>query len=235
MTEPVTPNKGFTVPNTGDLLNAWGGPINTNFTNIDTALAGSQSISLTSGGTVTMTAAQAQFLATTLTGALSATSVFQVPKVGGFYLLNNASTGGYAVTCQTGAAGGAIRVLLPGWNEVFTDGTDVHAVAQSIYDSAPTIASGFGVGPTIVANNTAAFQIIVGAGGSAATGVITMPPAPNGWVCNAQNVSVVTGTTRIWQGASTKTAITLNNVDTTTGTSSPWTAGDNLNIQCTAF
>jgi len=260
MTEPVTPNKGFTVPNTGDLLNAWGGPINTNFTNIDTALAGSQSISLTSGGTVTMTAAQAQFLATNLTGALSANSIFQVPKVGGFYLLNNASTGAYTVRCQTGAAGGATVTLLAGWNGVFTDGTNVYLVPQSItgnaatattatqvkgnvYDSAghliisstpPTITSGFGTSPSIVANNTAAFQVIVGTGGTASSGTIGFPNAPNGWSCSVSNITT-SGAVQTIMSSASPNLITLKNINTTTGSAQAWNPGDKLNIQCTAF
>jgi len=260
MTEPVTPNKGFTVPNTGDLLNAWGGPINTNFTNIDTALAGSQSIALTSGGTVTMTAAQAQFLATNLTGALSANSIFQVPQVGGFYLLNNASTGGYAVTCQTGAALGATVTLLAGWNGVFTDGTNVYLVPQSItgnaatattatqvkgnvYDSAghliisstpPAIDIGFGTSPSIIAHNTAAFQVIVGTGGTDSSGVLTMPTAYDGWICSVQTYPVVAGQHTINIG-SNQNSVTVENVNIGTGAATPWAPGAFLWFQCMAW
>ena len=46
--------------------------------------------------------------------------------------------------------------------------------------TAPTIASGFGATPAILANNTHGFKITVGTGG-AASGVITLPAAPNGW------------------------------------------------------
>ena len=259
MTEPVTPNKGFTVPNTGDLLNAWGGPINTNFTNIDTALAGLQSIALTSGGTVTMTAAQAQFLATNLTGALSANSIFQVPQVGGFYLLNNAAIGTHTtVSCQTGAAGGATVSLFAGWNIVFTDGTNVYLAPQSIagnaanattatqvkgnvYDSAgnliisstaPTIASGFGTSPSILANNTGAFQITIGTGGTSYTGIINMPTAPNGWACTAQNVS--SSLNRVRQFGVSATTVTLDQF-TTAGANAPFSPGDVIVCQCTAF
>jgi len=273
MTEPVTPNKGFTVPNTGDLLNAWGGPINTNFTNIDTALAGAQSIALTTGGTVTMTAAQAQFLATSLTGALSANSIFQVPQVGGFYLLNNASTGAYTVTCQTGAAGGATVTLRAGWNGVFTDGTNVYMVAQPlsgtvsiningtvgattpstgafttakvttledgganllVSSTAPTITSGFGTSPSIVANNTAAFQVIVGTGGTDSSGTIGFPNAPNGWSCSVSNITT-SGAVQTIMSSASPNLITLKNINTTTGSAQAWNPGDKLNIQCTAF
>jgi len=234
MTEPVTPNKGFTVPNTGDLLNAWGNPINTNFTNIDTALAGAQSIALTTGGTVTMTAAQAQFLATSLTGALSANSIFQVPQVGGFYLLNNASTGAYTVTCQTGAAGGATATLLPGWNIVFVDGTNILLVVQPISYGVPTIyATDFGVTPSLTGSNTAAFKITCGTANASNQGTITFPAAPNGWnvcVTNAPAISAVPYFIR--QVSNSKTTCTIQQTDGG-GVNYAWTTGQVLN--CIAF
>ena len=55
--------------------------------------------------------------------------------------------------------------------------------------TAPTIASGFCTSPTIAASNgTATFEIHIGTGCAASSGVLTMPAA-NGWACHFHNVT----------------------------------------------
>jgi hypothetical protein len=98
----------------------------------------------------------------------------------------------------------------------------------------PTIASGFGTGPAILANNTAAFKITVGSA-PGNTGTLTMPTAPNGWICSVQKqVSGVVGQS-VFQSAQTPTSVTFINRTTTTEVNANFTAGDVLLCQCTAF
>jgi hypothetical protein len=98
----------------------------------------------------------------------------------------------------------------------------------------PVIASGFGTGPAIVANNTAAFKITVGSA-PGNTGTLTMPAAPNGWICSVQKqVSGVVGQS-VFQSAQTSTSVTFINRTTTTEVNANFTAGDVLLCQCTAF
>jgi len=95
-----------------------------------------------------------------------------------------------------------------------------------LFNTAPTIASGFGTSPSIVnSNGTAVFEVNVGTGGSATSGVLTMPTAINGWGCLVQdmNTNDITRAT-----AFTTTSVTLT-------AASAWTASDKLIVQCEAF
>jgi hypothetical protein len=92
--------------------------------------------------------------------------------------------------------------------------------------AAPTISSGFGTSPGIVQQNgTAAFEVNVGTGGAATSGVIGLPAAKNGWSCQAtdMNTNIVTRET-----AFTTTSVTLT-------AASAWTASDKLLVNCSGF
>lgn len=97
---------------------------------------------------------------------------------------------------------------------------------------APTISSGFGTSPSIASSNgTAAFTVNVGSTASA-SGVIALPTAVNGWVCDCQDITTTSATTFITkQTASSTTTCTIGNF-TTAGASGNWTANDIL--KCTA-
>lgn len=102
--------------------------------------------------------------------------------------------------------------------------------------TAPTISSGFGTSPSIVANNgTCAFQVNVGTGGSATSGVIGLPAASNGW--NLQCTDITTNSTTVFltkQTASTTTTATVGNFSDV-AVASAWTASDKLNCSAFAF
>lgn len=96
-----------------------------------------------------------------------------------------------------------------------------------VSSNAPTISSGFGTSPSIVnSNGSLAFEINVGTGGVATSGVLAMnSTAANGWSCQItdMNTNIVTRET-----AFTATSITLT-------AASAWTASDKLLINCGAF
>jgi hypothetical protein len=106
-------------------------------------------------------------------------------------------------------------------------------------DTAPTVASGFGTTPTIVASNGAvAFRVGVGTGGAASAGVITMPTATTGWVCHVDNLTARAGNVadaRTVQTATGTTSITVQNQTISTGAALAWTASDNLLLLCAAY
>lgn len=104
----------------------------------------------------------------------------------------------------------------------------------AVSPTAPTIGSGFGTSPSIVASNgTAAFQVNVGTGGTASTGVITMPAATNGWSCSAADVTTpASNLTRLT--GSTATSVTVTNYNAV-GTATAWPASDRINMMCMAF
>jgi len=105
--------------------------------------------------------------------------------------------------------------------------------------TAPTIGSGFGTSPSIVVSNgTAAFIVDVGTGGTANSGVITMPAATTGYVCDVENRTGVLGNVanqRTVQIATTTTSITVENQTVSTGAVAAWAAGDDLAISCVAY
>lgn len=105
-------------------------------------------------------------------------------------------------------------------------------------DTAPTVASGFGTSPTISASNGAAVVLVnVGTGGSATSGVLTMPTASTGWVCTANNITAaaahVAYNTR--QTASSTTSVTIENQTTSTGAAVAWAASDIVRMICAAY
>lgn len=113
------------------------------------------------------------------------------------------------------------------------------ATGKLVYsDTAPTIASGFGTSPSITASNgTSAILINVGTGGSATSGVLTMPAASTGWVCTVNDITAaaahVAYNTR--QTASTTTSVTVENQTTSTGAAVAWAASDILRLSCSAY
>ena len=103
-----------------------------------------------------------------------------------------------------------------------------------ISSTAPTIASGFGTSPSIVANNTAAFKITTGTANGDTDGVITLPAAPNGWVCPTSDFIVPALSALIQQIATTTTSATLRQ-ETISGVATAWGTGEVLWVACTAF
>jgi len=97
----------------------------------------------------------------------------------------------------------------------------------------PTISSGFGTSPSVVANNgNCAFSINVGTGGTANSGVIAFPTAPNGWVLDCTDTTTQNATVYLTkQTASTTTTATVGNFDAA-GAAGAWAASDVL--QCNA-
>lgn len=90
----------------------------------------------------------------------------------------------------------------------------------------PSIGSGFGTSPSIVAsggNGTYTFRVNVGTGGVATSGVITMPSNTNGWNCNVQDQTTAAKETR--ETADSTTSVTVT-------TTVAWTASDILQFIC---
>lgn len=104
-----------------------------------------------------------------------------------------------------------------------------------ISNTAPTISSGFGTGPSVTANNgTAAFRINVGTSNTG-NGVIALPTAATGWNCYATDIthtSAAVSQTKT-TGSTTATA-TLQNYTDLSATGA-WVDSDILAVSCFAF
>ena len=98
---------------------------------------------------------------------------------------------------------------------------------------APTIASGFGTGPSLVwTNGSTVFNLQMGSGGVDSSGIITMgSAAPNAWACFLLNINNP-GTTTSYVSASTTTTITISNITTATGVAVAWGAYTQVRAIC---
>jgi hypothetical protein len=152
----------------------------------------------------------------------------QTDKVTVSNLVNNAAPGAIGSTTPSTGAFTTLNAQTS-----IGMGASNHVLCSA---TAPTISSGFGTSPSIVANNgTCAFQVNVGTGGSATSGVIGLPTATTGWSCMAADIttqSSTVNTTR--QTASSTTTATLGNFNTS-GAAAAWVASDHLNVQCQGF
>ena len=100
--------------------------------------------------------------------------------------------------------------------------------------AAPTIASGFGTSPSIVnSNGTASFAVNVGTGGTASSGVITLPAAATNWNCVVAN-SLSGAGTLTEQTAHSSTSVTISNFTIATAVAVGWTAGYVVELNCVA-
>jgi hypothetical protein len=100
----------------------------------------------------------------------------------------------------------------------------------------PTVSSGFGTTPTISGASTAGFQVNVGTGGSASSGVVTVStvPSPTGWACTAVDGTNPATSNTVATPLST-TTITLTNYVRTTGVVGAWAASDVLTVSCNGY
>jgi hypothetical protein len=99
----------------------------------------------------------------------------------------------------------------------------------------PTIASGFGTGPTCSpCNNTAAFKVTVGTGGLDSTGVITMPTASGGWACHVLNLTDTSTAHMLRMTSMSTTSLTVTN-SVIGGGNQPFGVANVLLFQCAAF
>lgn len=131
MPSTFTVNKGVELPASGDYVNSWAAPINADFTDIDTALGGATSISVTGigAGTVTLSLSQYRPPNIEFTGTLSANLNYQIPTgIGGVWTISNATTGAFTLTFSI-AAGNSIT-LSAGRSLIVSDGINV-ALADS--------------------------------------------------------------------------------------------------------
>lgn len=126
MTSTFSTNKGLEEPASGDYVNAWATPVNSNWTAIDVALGGTTTISVTGNSTLTTTLTQTQYRPPNIefTGTLSTNLNYQIPTgVGGMWSINNATTGLFLLGFSI--ASGNTLILPPGRTLIISNGTSV--------------------------------------------------------------------------------------------------------------
>lgn len=106
---PTTTNKGYEVPTPGTETDTWGATLNTDtFALIDNNVGGTVSKTLSSSQ-VDLTAGESQNLIVRLTGTLTA-NVLVTTLANGFQIVDNATSGDFAVTFQRNGVGSAITI-----------------------------------------------------------------------------------------------------------------------------
>ncbi len=126
MTSTFSINKGIEEPASGDYVNAWASPVNSNWTAIDVALGGTTSISVTgiSAPTTTLTLIQYRPPNIEFTGVLGANLTYQIPAgVGGMWSINNATSGAFSLSFSI-AAGNSLT-LGGGRTLILSNGTTI--------------------------------------------------------------------------------------------------------------
>lgn len=130
------------------------------------------------------------------------------------------ATGGFSVGTTTD----------PGAGNVLASGT---ASALNHPVAAPTISSGFGTSPVIDAGYPTSFIVTIGTGGTASTGVVGLPTAAVGWVCQVENLDNPVPTTSLTAASAYSTSsVTLTNYTIATGVALAWPAGNHLRVSC---
>lgn len=136
MTEPTTPLKALIIPNTGDLVGSWGtAAVNVDWTAVDGMLGGSQTISLASATTFSLSAPagsitpgagpnQAQNFMLQFTGTLTGNATITLPLPGFYVVFNNCTVGTKFI--QFRAAGTGTLMGIPNGRQVkvWCDGTN---------------------------------------------------------------------------------------------------------------
>jgi len=108
MASTFTTNKHIEKPASGDYNNAWAAPVNADWDDIDNALGGSSSISVTGvgAGTYALTLPQYQPPNIKFTGTLTANLNYQLPAgVGGIWTISNGTTGAFTLTFSVNGGG----------------------------------------------------------------------------------------------------------------------------------
>ena len=140
MVEPVTPNIGLIVPNTGDLVGAWGtAAVNPNMSALDGLFGGAVTLSLSGATTITLSASTAVLTPGSgpfqqnnacifLTGTQSGNDILRFTQPGRYVVHNlipQLQTGHYVQLAP--ASGGGTTVGAPPGQKVtvFYDGTNV--------------------------------------------------------------------------------------------------------------
>lgn len=91
-----------------------------------------------------------------------------------------------------------------------------------------TIGSGFGVSPSITSKSTLKFDVTVGSGGTANSGVLNFPANTTNWNCYCEDTTTFTATVfRTRMTANGTTSCTIGNFSSS-ASAAAWTAGDVL-------
>ena len=136
-----TTNKGFEKPAYNSYTNTWDVPVNTNWDEIDSAFGGSTLLNSTGlSGDQTLAVASYRPLSLLISGTPTAAITYVVPSgVGGQWVVQNGTSGGYTVGIKSAAGGSTITVAATYQTIVSCDGT---STGMRLSISTPPTAAG---------------------------------------------------------------------------------------------
>ena len=211
----------LTLPVTGTLDGTWGDTVNNGITSLtDSAIAGLVNVAQGNVANYTLTsnsgaADEARSMFLNITGALTAARNVVCPTVSKLYVIENSTTGGFAVTLKT-TAGTGISVPAGASMVLYCDGTNVVDAITRISSlnlaTALGVASGGTGAATLTLNN-----VVLGNGTSA---VQVVAPGTSG------NVLTSNGTT--WSSTTPTAGVSLSAANT-------WTATQTFNGSTSTF
>lgn len=176
MASTYTSKLRLTLPATGDLNGLWGGTVNSEITSlIEQAIAGRAAIVMTDADytptALNGTSDEARNMVMRFTGTLTANRNIIVPTQAKLYIVENATTGGFALTVKT-AAGSGVSVPSATASLVRCDATNV------VGGFNVNVAAAQGVLPVAnggTASTTAAAALVALGERTDATGALVMP------------------------------------------------------------
>lgn len=203
MTSTYSTNLGIELMGTGDQSGTWGTTTNTNLgTLLEQAIAGYATQAVTDSGVATVltitdgASSTGRNAVISLTGALTAARVVEVPAKTKTYIFANNTTGGFAVTVKvTGQTG--VSVANGAKTLMYCNGTDTVQVISTTLDSSVVTLTG----TQTLTNKTLTAPAL----GTPASGVLT----------NATGLPLttgVTGTLPVANGGTGAATLTANNV-----------------------
>lgn len=139
MANNPTTNKQLNRPDYND--QNWNTPLNNDFTILDQCLGATLTPSQTATNTYTLTSTDIQNMRLNLGGSLSAVGTATIPATyGGFWLVSNTTTGGYAINFKVATGSNSVSVKNGYTTIVFSNGTECYeAVDQKLNITGGTI------------------------------------------------------------------------------------------------
>lgn len=139
MADDYTPNLNLTLMENGSHNNTWNDIFRENDEKIDAKLGDRATVN-TTGGNTSLNAAQERVAIIRVTGALAENASITFTGVGGFWIIDNATTGAFTLTCKASGQPGVpvsqgVRTL------VYFNGTDITEVETPLPATIAAIAA----------------------------------------------------------------------------------------------
>ena len=234
MASTYSTNLGIELMATGDQSGAWGQTTNNNFTNVfEDSIVGRAGVAF-SDADVTITALAAntnqtyRYLYLNCTGTNSAARNLIVPTINKTYVVENNTTGGYAITVKT-AAGTGISVPNGYKVSLYVDGTNVTQAATytpvaAMGSATLTTPLPVASGGTGVATSTGSGSTVLSTSPTLVTPVLGTPTSGTLTNCTGYPTSALSGTVSL----TTQVTGTLPVANGGTGVTTSTGSGNNV-------